>query len=94
MKICRKDVEHVALLAHLEITEEEKEMFTQQLNATLAHIDQLNELDTTGVPPTFYIVPTKNVLREDVVRPSLPQAEILGNAPETENGCFKVPKIV
>jgi len=94
MKISRQDVEHVAMLARLEITEAEKEMFTKQLNVILEYVDQLNELDTTGVPPTSHVIPMQNVLREDAVRPSLPQAKILGNAPETENGCFKVPRIV
>ncbi|MGI5840181.1 MAG: Asp-tRNA(Asn)/Glu-tRNA(Gln) amidotransferase subunit GatC [bacterium] len=94
MEISRKDVEQVATLARIEITEEEKEMFTQQLNVILEYIDQLNELDTEAVPPTFHVLPLQNILREDVVRPSLPQEKALGNAPETENGCFKVPKIL
>ena len=81
-------------VSELEITEAEKEKFTQQLNVILDYIDQLNELDTTDVPPTSHVIPMQNVLREDAVSPSLPQAKILGNAPETENGCFKVPRIV
>ncbi len=94
MKITKQDVEHVALLARLAITEAEKDTFTQQLNVILEYIDQLNELDTSGVPPTSHVLAMQNVLREDQVGPSLPVEKVLGNAPATKNACFLVPKII
>lgn len=92
--ITRKDVEHVALLSRLELTDSEVEKFTGQLNAILGYIDMLNRLDTDGVEPTAHVLPLKNVMRADEVRPSLPRELALANAPEQEDGYFKVPKIL
>jgi aspartyl-tRNA(Asn)/glutamyl-tRNA(Gln) amidotransferase subunit C len=92
--ITRKDVEHVALLSRLELTDNEVEKFTGQLNAILGYIDMLNRLDTAGVEPTAHVLPLKNVMRADEVRPSLPRELALANAPEQEDGYFKVPKIL
>lgn len=92
--ITKKDVEHVALLARLEFDEEKKELFTEQLNNILDHISMLNKVNTDHVPPTYHVLPQKNVWREDEVRPSLSREEALANAPEQENGCFKVPKVI
>ncbi|MCR6545729.1 Asp-tRNA(Asn)/Glu-tRNA(Gln) amidotransferase subunit GatC [Dehalobacterium formicoaceticum] len=89
-----KDVEHVALLARLELSQEEKEMYTEQLNLILNHIDKLEELDTENVPPTAHVLSLQNVLREDEVYPSLERAAVLENGPNTEKGQFKVPRIV
>lgn len=94
MKITGKDVEHVAMLARLAITEDEKELFTEQLNVILEYVDQLNALDTENIVPTSHVIPMQNVMREDEVTPSLPQSEILKNAPEKQDQYFKVPKIV
>ncbi|MBP2641250.1 MAG: Aspartyl/glutamyl-tRNA(Asn/Gln) amidotransferase subunit [Firmicutes bacterium] len=93
MKITRKNVEDVALLSRLEIPEEQIETMTGQLNAILEYVDVLNQLDTTGVEPTAHVLPLKNVMRADVVVPSLPRDAALANAPEQENGYFKVPKV-
>jgi len=93
MKITRKNVEDVALLSRLEIPEEQIETMTGQLNAILEYVDVLNQLDTTGVEPTAHVLPLKNVMRADVVVPSLPREAALANAPEQENGYFKVPKV-
>lgn len=93
MKITRKNVEDVALLSRLEIPEEQIETTTGQLNAILEYVDVLNQLDTTGVEPTAHVLPLKNVMRADVAVPSLPREEALANAPEQENGYFKVPKV-
>jgi len=93
MKITRKNVEDVALLSRLEIPEEQIETMTGQLNAILEYVDVLNQLDTTGVEPTAHVLPLKNVMRADVVMPSLPREAALANAPEQENGYFKVPKV-
>lgn len=89
-----KDVEHVALLARLELTDVEKEKFTDQMNAILGYADMLNKLDTSGVQPTAHPLPLKNVFREDEVRASLSNEAAISNAPEEENGYFKVPRIV
>ena len=94
MKINRQDVEHVALLARLEFSATELDKYTGQLDAILEYIDVLNQVDTTGVEPMAHVLDLKNVTRPDVVRPSLPQDQALLNAPEPENGFFKVPKIM
>lgn len=94
MKITRKDVEDVALLSRLEIPENEIEQITGQLNAILEYADVLNQLNTEGIQPTAHVLPLKNVMRPDEVRPSLARELALSNAPEQEDGYFKVPKIV
>lgn len=92
--ITKQDVEHVAMLARLELTEEEKEMFTQQLNAILEYADQLKQLDTSEIPPTAHAIPMQNVFRDDEVKPGLSNEEAVAAAPAAEDGFFKVPKIV
>lgn len=94
MKITAREVRYVADLARLELTPGEEREFTAQLNAVLEYMDQLNELDTGGVEPTAHVLPLRNVLREDEVRPSLPVGEVLGNAPEEDQDHFVVPKII
>lgn len=94
MSITNQDVEHVAKLARLELSEEEKTMFTEQLNAILQYAEQLNGLDTDNVEPTSHAVPLSNVLREDVARPSLPIEKVMLNAPDEEDGQFKVPAVL
>ncbi len=94
MKISQEQVEHVALLARLELTEAEKNTYTEHLNSILEYAELLNKLDTSGVPPTAHPLPLNNVFREDSVKPSLEQDVALANAPEAENGFFKVPKIL
>ncbi|ADG81737.1 glutamyl-tRNA(Gln) amidotransferase subunit C [Thermincola ferriacetica] len=92
--LTKAQVEHVALLARLELTEEEKEMYASQLNDILNHVEALNKLDTTDIPPTAHVLPLRNVMREDKVCEHLPNEEALANAPAREDGYFKVPKIV
>jgi len=91
--ISKKDVEHVAKLARIEITEDEKEKFTKQLGDIIKYVDQLNEVDTTGVEPMTQAYPLFNVTREDEVRYIATKEELLKNAPEEEDSFFKVPKI-
>jgi aspartyl-tRNA(Asn)/glutamyl-tRNA(Gln) amidotransferase subunit C len=91
--ITRKEVEHVANLARLQLTEEEAERFTKDLNAILEFAAKLDELDTSNVPPTSHATDVKNVMREDRNRPSIPRDEALRNAPEEEDGQFKVPAV-
>ncbi|HEY0829322.1 MAG TPA: Asp-tRNA(Asn)/Glu-tRNA(Gln) amidotransferase subunit GatC [Bacilli bacterium] len=94
MSITLKDVEHVAKLARLELKEEEKQPFTEHLNAILKYAEQLNELDTENVEPTSHVMMLSNVMREDEVRPSLPLDKVLLNAPDEEDGQIKVPAVL
>ena len=88
-----KDVEHVAKLARLELTEEEKELYTKQLGDVLKYVDQMNEVDTSNVKPMAQVVDLVNVMREDEVIHDISKEELMKNAPEEENGFFRVPKI-
>lgn len=88
------DIEKVARLARLKLTEEEKATFGNQLEQILNYMEQLNGLDTTGVEPTSHAIPISNVFKEDEVKPSLPRKEVLLIAPDEEDGHFKVPKII
>lgn len=90
----RKDVEYVALLARLDLNEEEIERFTSQLGQVLEHAEKIKSLDTEGVEPTSHAIPLKNVMREDKVRSCLSQEEALSGAPSSEEGYFKVPRIL
>jgi aspartyl-tRNA(Asn)/glutamyl-tRNA(Gln) amidotransferase subunit C len=94
MPVTIQDVEHVAKLARLEFTDEEKQKFTHQLNQILAYMEKLNELDTSSVEPLSCVVEQSNVLRDDEVLPSLPQEEALANAPKQDGTFFKVPKAI
>jgi aspartyl-tRNA(Asn)/glutamyl-tRNA(Gln) amidotransferase subunit C len=93
-KITIEEVEHVAELARLEFSEEEKRKLSEQLAEILNYIDQLNELDTEKVEPTSHVIPVKNVVRPDVEGPLLTLDEALANAPSRVDGLFEVPKIV
>lgn len=94
MKITKKDVEHVAMLARLHLDEEEKAKYTEQLNSILDYMEKLNQLDTEKVEPTSHVLPIKNVFRKDRVEKSLANEEVLANAPDKEDGYFKVPRII
>jgi len=94
MKITAGEVRYVADLARLELSTEEVELFTGDMNRILDYMDQLNELDTGGVEPTSHVLSLKNVFREDVVVDSLSVDEVLANAPRREKGHFVVPKII
>jgi aspartyl-tRNA(Asn)/glutamyl-tRNA(Gln) amidotransferase subunit C len=94
MKITRREVEHVARLARLGLSEEEIDRMRAQLDAILNYVDKLNELETRDVPPTSHAIPMTNVFREDAVRPCLSQEEALANAPDRQEGFFRVPRIL
>jgi aspartyl-tRNA(Asn)/glutamyl-tRNA(Gln) amidotransferase subunit C len=94
MKITRQEVEHVALLARLQLDEAEITTFTGQMDAILAYVDKLNELDTTGIVPTSHAVPMENAFRADEVRPSIGVENALANAPDRVEGFFRVPKVI
>ncbi|HUX46833.1 MAG TPA: Asp-tRNA(Asn)/Glu-tRNA(Gln) amidotransferase subunit GatC [Desulfosporosinus sp.] len=93
MTISREDVEYVAALARLELTEPEIQEYTEQLNSILDYAAMLERLDTDDVVPTAHAVPLHNVMREDQVGPSFNQEKALRNAPDGEEGFFRVPKI-
>jgi len=95
MAITKKDVEHVARLARLALTEQEKERFTAQLGSILGYIEQLNKLETKDIPPTSHVLPVANVWREDVCEQPFGSSDaILKNAPEREGPFFKVKKVL
>lgn len=94
MAVSKKDVEHVALLARLRLSEKEVEVYTKQLSQILKHAGKVSEVDTSAVKATSHPLPVKNVYRADEVRESLSKDDVLRNAPEKESGAFKVPKIV
>lgn len=93
-RISREDVAHVAKLARLDITDDELELYTEQLAAVLEHAEDVEALDTAGVEPTAHPLPLSNVFREDVPTPSLDRAEVLAQAPAAEDDRFRVPRIL
>jgi aspartyl-tRNA(Asn)/glutamyl-tRNA(Gln) amidotransferase subunit C len=94
VKISKQEVEHVAKLARLELSEQEKEKLTDQLSNILTYVETLNSLDTKGVEPTSHVLDLKNVMRDDVAEPGLTQEQALANAPDKAAGHYKVPKII
>ena len=94
MAITREQVEHVARLAHLALTDEEVERLTGQLGAILDAVGKVSELDLADVEPTSHPLDLVNVARADEAQPSLPRAEALANAPDVEGGFFKVPPAI
>ena len=94
MEISKQEVETVAKLARLEISEAEKGAFAKQLSQILTHVETLKQYDTEGIEPTATVLGQVNVFREDAVRPSLPVEKALANAPEREGDGFAVPKII
>ena len=91
--ITKDDVKHVAKLARLELTEEEIDKYSKQLGSILQYVEQMNEVDTTGIEPMPHAIPVYNVMREDVVKYEQTKDEMLANAPFEEDGFFRVPKI-
>jgi len=94
MKISREDIEHIAMLARLSLTEEEKELFGVQLSRILDYMEKLNELDTENVEPTSHVLCLSNVTREDTLKDSIPREDALVNAPDRTEKFYRVPKII
>lgn len=94
MKITGEQVRYVAELARLDLAPGEEELLTGQLNAILEYMDQLGEVDTTGIEPTSHVLPLTNVMRDDVVHECLTNDAALANAPSADQGHFAVPKIL
>jgi len=94
MKLSREEVIHIALLARLGLSEQELEKVSGQLSHILENFEILQQVDTGDVPPTAYPIPLENVVREDEVIPSLPQSEVLANAPRQQEGCLQVKAVL
>lgn len=94
MSIDRTIVDHVARLARLELSDEERDRFTRQLSELLEYFAKLGELDTDHVDPTSHVIEMTNVVREDRAGACLPRDAVLADAPEHENGFFKVPPVI
>jgi len=96
MKITKKDADYVARLARLDLSDEEKAQYAEQLGAILDYVDQLNKLDTANVPPTSNVLALKNVWRQDKLKRCTPEEveKLLANAPEREENFYKVKKVI
>ena len=94
MHLSKEDIEQIALLARLELTDQEIGKLTVHINQIMDYFAELEKLDTSSVEPTSHVIPIENVFREDRVRPSLTVEEVTANAPEKQDGCFVVPRIV
>ena len=94
MKLTRKEVEHIALLARLELTEEEKSRYRQQLSTILEYVAQLQKLDTSGINTSSNVQPAQACLRKDVAHKGLDRQEALKNAPSAESGQYRVPPVM
>ena len=92
--LSRAEVEHVADLAQLALTDQEKELFREQLSSILDHARRLQQLDTSDIAPTATVLPLENIMRDDDIQPSLPLADVLANAPSVEKDCFQVPVVL
>lgn len=93
-KLSLSEVETIAELAKLTLTEEEKVMFQEQLSSILDHAEMIQQLDTTDIPPTTSALPLSNVMRADALRLSLANEAALANAPQAEDGNFKVRAVL
>jgi len=94
MRLTRDQVLHVAELAKLKLTDAEVDLFQEQLSAILEYVDRLEELDTESISPTAGVLPLRNVMRPDRVRPSYPRQAMLENAPDTEDGFVRVKAVL
>ena len=94
MKLTLEQVDHIAQLARLTLSTEEKGLYREQLSAILDYVQKLEELDTEAISPTATVLPLRSVMREDESAPSLDRKDILANAPEAADGCFEVPAVL
>ena len=92
--ISKKEVEHIAWLARISLSEEEKNLFTEQFNEILEYFQKISEANTEDVPPTYHVLELVNVQRKDAVTPSLPADDALKNAPKKKERFYKAPRIV
>jgi aspartyl-tRNA(Asn)/glutamyl-tRNA(Gln) amidotransferase subunit C len=92
--ITKKDVQYIAHLSRIHLTDEETEKLTTTLEDILGYIEKLNKLNVSAVKPTSHVLPLKNVFRKDLARPSLPQAQAIKSSPSSYKGSFKVPQVI
>ncbi len=93
MSLTPQEVEHIALLARLELTAQEEDQYRRQLSSILDHFAVLQKLDTSHIPPTSSVLPPRSRLRKDEIKSGLDQIEVLRNAPDTTRGQFRVPPV-
>ncbi|MCE5322733.1 Asp-tRNA(Asn)/Glu-tRNA(Gln) amidotransferase subunit GatC [bacterium] len=94
MQLTKKDIESVAYLSRLELSEEEKDKLTGHINRLLENFQTLQEINTDDVEPTSHVIPVSNVFRKDEVRPSLSAQDVVSNGPQVAENCFVVPRVV
>ena len=94
MTLTIEEVEHIAELARLRLSQEEVERYREQLSAVLDYAGRLQQLDTSEIPPTSSVLPARSVLRDDVARPGMDLKDLMKNAPETEDRQFRVPPVL
>ncbi len=94
MTISKDDVKHIAFLSRLELDDKKLDQFTGELDEIITYAHKISSLDTENVPPTTHAVPVGNIMREDIVQPSLSNEEALANSPDKEGPYFKVPRLV
>jgi aspartyl-tRNA(Asn)/glutamyl-tRNA(Gln) amidotransferase subunit C len=93
MPLTHKEVTHIALLAHLQLGEQEMEKYRQQLTSILDYADRLRRVDTSSISPTTTVLPMRSVLREDEIKKSLDREDVLANAPEQDRFMFRIPPV-
>lgn len=94
MKLTREQVAHIAELARLALTEEELALYREQLSAVLEYAERFQELDTDAISPTATVLPLRSVMRPDEPGPSMARDDVLANAPEAAEGCFRVQAVL
>jgi len=94
MAVTQDTIKYVAKLSMLNLSEQEIDLFAGQIDDIVKFVDTMDKLDTSSVPETAHILPVSNVFREDVVEKKYSREEVMANAPDSESGCFKVPKFV
>jgi aspartyl-tRNA(Asn)/glutamyl-tRNA(Gln) amidotransferase subunit C len=93
MPLTPKEVEHIALLAHLQLGEEEMEKYRLQLESILDYADRLRQVDTSSISPTTTVLPLRSVVREDNIRDSLVREDALANSPDNDRHMFRIPPV-
>jgi aspartyl-tRNA(Asn)/glutamyl-tRNA(Gln) amidotransferase subunit C len=94
MKLTLAQVEHIAELARLALSDEEKALYQEQLSAILEYAERLQAVDTSAIPPTATVLPLRSVMRADEPRDSMSREDVLANAPRAEAGCFRVQAVL
>jgi aspartyl-tRNA(Asn)/glutamyl-tRNA(Gln) amidotransferase subunit C len=94
VKLTRQEVERIAELARLDLSEEEAGLYQEQLSAILEYFERLQELPTEDIPPTATALPLRSVMREDKAQPPMSREDVLQNAPAADDGCFEVPAVL